>query len=215
MLISEVQTRVSRQFGDPANAQFDSEDVLRWINDGIIDLSINNDLAQATATVALSSGVNTVNLPTDLLILKSVKLNGRKLDGTSQQEADETWDINGNNGVPTAFYVWMNKLYLYPTPNISAQLSVNYTQTVTLDGSDDVELPLPVQYHTRIVEYCLAQAAELNGDPNQYQLKKGEFLRNTAEIRNSTDNTDQDYYPSITASPADYGDSTFIGGALY
>lgn len=55
MLVSEIATRVKRQFGDEAGAQIEDADILRWVNDAMIDIARTNNLLQISATTATTA----------------------------------------------------------------------------------------------------------------------------------------------------------------
>jgi hypothetical protein len=90
--------------------------------------------------------------------------------------------------------------------NGSTDLTLYFTRQpvqVTVVG-DTPELP--VQYHPRIVEYCIAQAAELDDNLAQYQLKMAQFENGVTKLKDNADWDSQDTYPTISVSPRDYGE---------
>jgi uncharacterized protein DUF6682 len=209
MLVSDILTRVQRAFGDESNAQIDSNDVLRWVNDAQSEIARQKQLLQVTTTVTVSNGVGNYAVPTNILQMRSVRYDGVVLRNISLQEAEElvpSYDAGAaliGSGTPTHYWIWGGFVYLYPIPsNSTSVLKMYYTRIpvqVTLT-SDTPELP--VQYHPRIVEYCLAQAYELDSNPAQQNFKMGQF---TAGVQA----TDMDsyvargVYPSITLSVDD------------
>lgn len=215
MLVSDIVTRVQRAFGDESSAQFDSNDVLRWVNDAQSEIARSKQLLQVTTTATVTNGVGSYSLPTNILQMRSVRYDGTVLRAITLQEAEElvpSYDAGATvigSGVPTHYWIWGGQVSLYPIPsNSTSVLKMYYTRIpvqVTLT-SDTPEVP--VQYHQRIVEYCLAQAYELDANPSQQNYKMGQFTSGVAQT--DTDSWQpRGVYPSITLS---VDDSWFWGG---
>jgi hypothetical protein len=74
------------------------------------------------------------------------------------------------------------------------------------------EPDVPKQYHPRIVEYCIAQAAELDDNMGTYQYKMNQFEKNLQSLKaNGEQPEGDDYYPSITYM----GDGNFLREGVY
>jgi hypothetical protein len=213
MLVSDILTRVQRAFGDESGAQIDSADVIRWVNDAQAEIARQKELLQVTTTATVTSGVGAYVTPTNILQLRSVKYDGMTLDPISFAQAEEmvpNYDAgvaSVGSGTPTTYWVWGGFINLYPIPNNSTSvLKMYYTRipvAVTVVG-DTPELP--VQYHLRIVDYCIAKAHELDANPQGEAMKMAAFNTGIAQ-------TDMDLwqpkqaYPNITVSI----DDTWLG----
>jgi hypothetical protein len=209
VLVSEIATRVKRQFGDEGGAQITDADIIRWVNDAQTEIAVANDLLQVSATTATVAGTQKYTIPSNLLILRAAKWKGLKLQAITMEEADATMIANTSPaGDPTQFWQFARQVYLWPIPlaNGSTDLTLYFTRQpvqVTVVG-DTPELP--VQYHPRIVEYCIAQAAELDDNLAQYQLKMAQFENGVTKLKDNADWDSQDTYPTISVSPRDYGE---------
>lgn len=205
MKVSEIITRVQRQFGDDIQAQITKDDIIRWINDASLEITTNNYTNQGIfkGNTPVGVGQSEYLLPADLLLLRSVRANGIKLTHTTYDQLTETPDYaEDTSGAPTCYWVYGNKLYLYPTPNEAlGTIDVYYTKSPDLltNLMLDKEPDVPKQYHPRIVEYCIAQAAELDDNLGQYQMKMGQFKDNLQALKQNAEQPEgDDYYPSIT-----------------
>jgi hypothetical protein len=209
VLVSEIATRVKRQFGDEGGAQITDADIIRWVNDAQTEIAVANDLLQVSATTATVAGTQKYTIPSNLLILRAAKWKGIKLQPLTMEEADAIMIANTSPaGDPTQFWQFARQIYLWPIPsaNGSTDLTLYFTRQptqVTVVG-DTPELP--VQYHPRIVEYCIAQAAELDDNLAQYQLKMAQFEQGVTKLKDNADWESQDSYPVITPSTRDYGE---------
>lgn len=213
MKVSEIATRVKRQFGDEAGAQITDDDIIRWVNDAQREIAINNQLLQVRATADIVANKRDYNIPQDILRMHSVKYNGRTLSGLTIQEADELVSTHDDStvmpsGEPTNFWVWANVITLYPTPsgNESAGLMLYYTRTPQEVVATTDTPELPVQYHNKIVDYCIAQAYELDDNMDSYALKMKQFQTGVDSLRDDTGWAEQQFYPHITSSPDESGD---------
>lgn len=209
MNVGEIALRVKRQFGDEAGAQITDADIIRWANDAQREVAFSNNLLQTTATTAVVSGQDQYTLPPDMLTLRSVRYRGRQLTFMAQPEAAKLVGSDSvTTGEPTHYSVFANKIDLYPTPTTADadDLQLYYTRqpAILTTTTDTPELPL--QYHNRIVEYCIAQAYELDDNPESYQQKMRQFQEGVDRLKVNADWQEQAVYPSISVSPADYGD---------
>jgi hypothetical protein len=199
MLVSEIATRVKRQFGDESGAQITDADILRWVNDAQREIAVNNSLLQTIATSSIVAGNSQFSLPPDLLTLHSVILEGRKLNEISSKDIEEYF-ADTSVGEPHSFWVWGSKLHLAPTPasSITNGLVLYYTRipvAVTTVG-DTPELSQ--QYHNRIVEYCIAQAMELDDNSQGHMAKMAQFEAGVAKLKDENEWRTREVYPTLT-----------------
>ncbi len=218
MDVGSVITRVRSIAGDTAVLQFTDSDIIDWLNDGIRECAIQNSLLQKNATSTTAVGTVEYDLPTDIMRLHSVSVGGEKLRSQTLQEWQETSGDAGAataQGQPQSFYVWATKINLYPAPTEEAAFVVSYTyqpEDLTYVGAGGVadtatkaqSLPLPTGYQSRLVDYCLAQVAQQDGDSNLYQLKLLEFQTGVTQLKDKPE-FNEDLYPFISVSSRDSG----------
>jgi hypothetical protein len=173
------------------------------------EVAQKNELLQVTATIPLVLNQAEYDFPPNIMNLMSIVYQGKPLRGTGFKEFqtltiddDETLTV----GAPQTFTTWANKIRLYPVPDRPGNLKVYYLREPSPITALAETPELPQSYHMRLVEYCLAMAAEFDEDPERYAQKMGEFEARTAELRDKVDWTEKDQYPVISASPEEYGD---------
>lgn len=224
MLVSDVETRVFRVFGDDANVQVTKADVIRWINDAQRELALDNNLLRVTATMTSVVGQSQYNFPTSpaILTLEMIKYNGITLRQITQQEADEFIANNDDasnypTGTPTHFWVWGPTFTLYPAPASSKtnDLKIYYTRQPNDVAADSDPLDLPAQYHNLIVDYCLVQSYALDDNLYGYQVKRQEFNDSAQKMKDNQEWEVRDAYPHIRVSGADGGDYFEGYGVVY
>src|SRR6187455_362795 len=193
MKLGDILTRVKRQFGDDVGAQITDEDIVRWCNDACLEIAMANATNQGyfLGTTPVTSGVKEYELPADLLTLRSIRLENSKLVGTTYEQITEVDDYSDTtSGKPTHYYVYGGRVNLYPIPSQDySALTIMYVKTPDILSVEmvDIEPDVPVQYHPRIVEYCIAQAAELDDNLAHYQQKMGQFQQNILALKQNNE----------------------------
>jgi len=205
MNVSDIATRVRNQFGDDAGVQLTDAHIIRWVNDAMREIALNNSLLEVKATTNAVKDSSDYGIPSNLLSLHTIRYDGVKLKKLSLQEADDLISpgVSVPSGTPIYFYKEAGNFVLYPKPNNNnSVITMIYTRQptdVTVVG-DTPELP--VEYHNRIVEYCIAQAAELDDNPQLALLKMQQFEGKTAAAKQMAEEA-VDFYPTITVSGRD------------
>lgn len=220
LLVSDVVTRVNRQFGDEANAQITQADVIRWINDAQREISYQNDVKQSTATAATVANQRDYTLPAGIAKLRRITYQGVALRLISLNEADELISSHDQtaaqgypSGTPTHAWVWGTTLSLYPAPSVggATDLTLYYTGYAADVVATGDALTVPDAYHNRVVEYAIAQAFELDENYQLAQIKMGQFTQGVQKQMGNDTWQPQETYPNITVSVDDAGGDTTYG----
>lgn len=204
MKLNEIITRVQRQFGDDVQAQITKDDIVRWVNDACLEIVTNNNTAEGKlANTDVLSGVFTYDLPPDIIRIRSIRVNGMKMIGSTYEQLCEIDpQIETTTGTPTHYWMYGGQLNLYPIPNDNlGKIGVLYVKTPDILTVDMLtrQPDVPIQYHPRIVEYCIAQAAELDDNVGHYQIKMQQFNQNIQDLRQNSEQPESNsVYPSIT-----------------
>lgn len=211
MLVSDAITQVRATAGDTSALQFTDAQIVAWINNGIRECATDNNLLQKRGTQNTVVGQGNYVIPTDMLKLHTVRYDNKKLDFITLEEFDKIYSGVGSDttsrGTPNIAYIWAGVLYVYPIPDAVKVLTVDYSKDAAqhTTGAVGVELNLPVSYHMRIIDYCLAQIAQQDEDLNRYATKMQEF-RTGVQMVKDQDEYANDLYPSISVSERDMGD---------
>lgn len=207
MLVSEIATRVRNQFNDDAGIQITDAHVIRWINDAQRDIALNNDLLEVKATTPVAVGTTNYGIPTNLLTLRSLRYDGIKLKKLSLQEAEELFPpgLPMGNGTPQWFYREAADFVILPAADVATKvLTTIYTRVPVAVAVVGDTPELPVEYHNRIVEYCMAQAAEMDDNPQLAGMKMQQFESKVADTKRMANDGD-DFFPNITVLGRDAG----------
>jgi len=216
MIVSDVKTRVKRQFGDEAGVQVTDADILRWINDGQRQIALHNEsILEKVATQNSTASEEEYSLPSDLLLLHSVTYKTpdegsyHHLKGLKKQEFDNFIDgydgTDYGTGTPTVYTIFASKLILFPTPDIASTngIKIFFTRKPTDRTADGDTLDVPELYHESIVNYCLRQAYEMDEDWQASNIKASEIKDDLTILRDRDDWSKREFYPSISVLPED------------
>jgi len=211
MIVQDVITRVRRVFGDAAAVQVTDDDVIRWINDAQVEIVKRNDAAlQKTDLIDLVVNQATYVMPTDLLILRSLRfkysssLSFSALRYKNMQEFDDSvdgWDGTLYSAAPPQWFtMYEGKVILFPVPDQSMVdgLKVLYNQKPTdVVGLGDT-LALPIIYHNSIMQYCMWQASLLDEDHEPALMYKTNFVEDMSILSSKETSDPVATYPVIT-----------------
>jgi hypothetical protein len=216
MITQDVITRVRRIFGDEAAVQVTDADVIRWINDGQIEIIKQNDAAlQKTNYVDLVLGQAQYSLPADLMILRSLRYKLPDMTSycnlryKSMQQFDESidgWDgTSYTQSHPVFFTMYEDKAILFPVPDGSMVqgLKVLYNQKPTDVANLADALSLPLIYHNTILKYCMWQASLLDEDHEPALMYKTDFHDDMNMLVNNETRDPIATYSTITVLAGD------------
>ena len=209
MLVSDVVVRVQRQFGDEASVQINEEDIIRYINDACREIAVQNDLTPATGTMNSVVGTSIYAFPSDLISVRTIYYDNHKLRFFKRTEYDEyvneTDPDEDQSGTPFLFTRWGSNFQLYPKPDSVQEIKLQYLQRPTQVTAAVDLLPLPDEYFSRIVEYCLQQAYQTDEDWEAATQMSGQFEDGLMKLKEHETIATTEYYPSITVLPDDSG----------
>ena len=211
MIVSDIVTRVRRIFGDEAAVQVTDDDIIRWINDAQVEIIKYNEAAlQKTGFINITQGQAQYTLPTDLMILRSLRykygdmLSFSAIKYKNMQEFDDSidgWDGTAySQGKPVFFTMDEGKAILFPIPDgtLTNGLKVLYNQKPTDVVTLMDTLSLPLIYHNTVMKYCMWQASLLDEDHQPALMYKDDF-RGDMQMLSTNETTDPvATYHSIT-----------------
>lgn len=217
MLVSDIITRVQRIFGDEAGVQLTTDDIIRFINDGVREIVYKNEsLLQKTSTANSVANQQEYTLPVDLLILRGVtwkdtgESSYHRLKGLTLNEFNEYidgWDGGDfGSGVPLVYMIFEDKIKFFPTPSASTAAAMKiYYQRSPVSVATSVDTPdIPSIYHEVLVKYCLQQAYKMDEDVEAVALEQKDIMESINFLRGRSEWNPEETYPTITIRAEDY-----------
>lgn len=209
--VTDVITSVNRQFGDESGVQITSADIIRWINDGQREIVIKNpEVNQAMVNINVVAGQTQfpvlANIP-DIMVIHSIHFRGQILRAMSFVQAQEQIiqsDDTRTQDTPLFWYEYAGVINVWPIPttDYAGGLTIFYSSAPAVVDSTSAPLTVPDSYFKALVDYCTAQAHELDQDFAAANVKAQQFetsIQVQANRTRSEDNT----YPTITLLPED------------
>lgn len=206
MLVQDIVRRVRETAGDTAVLQFGNATVTDWINDAVRECVQRNFLLQAKGQAVLEKDKRSYNLPDDIFKIHSILVDTLKVEILSLEEWENyNFDLTAV-GNPTTACVYAGRIELYPIPQTEGVLYVNYLEQPKEiryindginEGYSPNSPPIPLEFHLRIVTYCLAQVALQDDDYMKYQAMISEFNTGVVDLNHLKNQTDA-HYPYMT-----------------
>ena len=201
--VNDVLKHVKRQFGDEAAIQISDEDIIRWVNIGQIEIFRRVEPVKSSIQADIVGGQGTYSFPSNILKVQSILVNSIPVPQLSSQEAEEfilkADPTRTATGQPTIWYEWGGTFTFYPTPegDTTAGITLQYIKKPTpVDSSGDV-LSVPDVYYSRLIEFVLQQAYELDENFQASEMKGAQFTQNL-DAYGDKDNITANTYPVIT-----------------
>lgn len=209
LTVANIASRVRRQFGDSAGILLTDAAFIDWINDAMREIVLDNDLLKIRSTSTTLANQSNYGLPADILRFLSVSFDGQAIEEISLQEARRQVPNLDNAatfavGTPQSYWQYGNEMFLYPAPSSAKTLTLYYNRNPTLVTVVGDTPELPARYDNRLVEYCLAQAAEMDDDDAKAQYKMEQF--NAGLERSRDEDKSSEVYPYMgVPGPDSYG----------
>jgi hypothetical protein len=169
---------IRRQFGDDASVQIQDADLITWINMGQMDIVTKLECLQATSVATSVANQNYLVMPTDVIKMESVYYSDKPLKATSMDSIQTTVGstISTDTGDPIWWWIWANRIYMYPVPdNSTTSVEINYIKR-PLDVANGASLlSIPDAYYNALAEYVMIKAQELDENLQGAQISKQKY----------------------------------------
>jgi hypothetical protein len=210
LTVQNIADRTRRQFGDTGSVLITDQAIFDWINDAMQAIVLDQKLLRLRATANTVVNQQNYAFPVDTLKVDHISFDGTPLNQTTTQEVSRVLSnmddaTNITKGIPSQYWLYGREIFLYPVPNVVKVLTIYYYRNPVLVTAVGNTPELPAEYDNRLVEYCLAQAAELDDDLNKQQLKLEQFTQGLNKTKDEQHGA-QDFYPSMGVPlPDSYG----------
>lgn len=211
MNVGEIVKRVQRQIGDEENIIISIDDIIRWANDGQIDIARKTKCLQGFITIDSETDVSIYDLPQDFLSLDRVTFDGLPVEKLNQAELDQLLPSRdtvsgGQSGPPKKVWIWGNQLNFWPTPSSDGTDNIKvfyiHRPDILIDSEDTPSIP--VQMHRDLYRYCLSQAKELLEEDGEAERIRGEYEAQVVLSTGEINDANSDSFPAIRCLPGDY-----------
>jgi hypothetical protein len=207
--LGDIKRRARNIVGDESGVFLEDADLLDYANDGLVDLARKTEFLKTSTTISVVANTAEYALPADFIVEKRATLSGTSLRHSTLELLDQLdvgKDVAGNTDSPYFFYIWGNKVGLYPTPSTAVVngLKIWYVQAPTLLAADGDVPGLPIHMHEDIVRYVVARCREQADDLQGAGAAMGDYENRITLSKDQASNPDATSYPSIRDIDAGY-----------
>lgn len=202
---ADVADYIKRQFGDESAVQVTDSDLLRWINDGQMEIVSVNRILRAKASAGVLAGQDTYDLPNlRVIAIEAVHVNGRSVEHMAFQDVEKYLIQNDpertQTGQPRYWYDYGDQITFWPRPDTTAAggLVIFYIKEPDPVASLDDLLTIPDKYYNTLARYVLTQAYEMDEDWQAARLKGEQFTADLANYAEEEVTLSAQTYPTIT-----------------
>lgn len=203
--VSQVVDYVKRQFGDESGVQVTDTDLIRWINDGQMEIATINKILRAKASTDLISGQDTYDFPlTKVISIDGIHVNGITVEYMQFPDIDkyimQRDPKREQTGQPTHWYDYGNQVTFWPIPDkaVTGGITVFYVREPDSVETVTDTLNIPDRYYNSLVRYVLAQAYEMDEDWQAARQKNEQFNADLTDLADEEVQLSSKAYPTIT-----------------
>ncbi len=207
--VADIAIRVKRIFGDEAGVEIDDNDILRWVNDGQLDIVRRTECIQRTSEISAGVNVSSYPVPFDFLFFKRATFDGRLLSSIPFQTLDSLYphrQSEAATGSPEYITVSGATFLLYPAPDVTGATNIDLTyvaRPILVSAVSDTP-EIPIAFHEALVRFCLMRAKELNEDWAAATQIRESYDTMIVGARHDTQTQSSDHYPVVIDYDGDY-----------
>lgn len=197
---TELAEHVKRQFGDESGVQITDTDILRWINDGIRELSVKLRPLKGKASTTTVVGQANYSLPSGSAVqIESIHIGNRKIEGVSFAQAEESMGGSQKlSGAPSFWYEWGGEVTFWPEPSTVEPITIFYTRMPDAITDMAALLPIPDKHYESVIAFVLSRAYELDEQFDAANVQRNLFLSRIGEQVDEELTGQTLTYPTIT-----------------
>jgi len=211
MIVSDVFRRVQNLLGDKGEVLIMKVDMIDWINDAIDEIIRETSNGEITQTFAASTGFVTIasfEALSGKMPVKRATYMGLALEGISLEDLDAKGYNLADTGTPVLYYLKDSTIRFYPVPLSTDANSIVITLSdikaaLVTPTNDGVAIPLPLAWHSAVVDYVTSKAHEKNKDWEAANRSMGLFKDATGQRIHQAHQI-SDSYPVIRDDPYDW-----------
>lgn len=182
MTPQEVMDIARSQYNATGDTFFVETEMLRWITQGCQELAAKALTIRKIYTTTTVASTQEYALPSNIIAIKRMTYDGKKLDPYTFREDDSVTALNfdlTDTGTPIYYAKWDTSVFLRPIPDDAKTLKIFcYTRPETVTATSVIEVP--EDYHHDIADYLVWRMALKDGNvtiAREYQAEWKEAVR--------------------------------------
>jgi hypothetical protein len=206
-----VLDAIKRLFGDESGAQLTDTDIIRWINEGQLEIARKtNYTATASTTPSVAGQEAYLFAGINILAIKTLSYNGYYVEcKTFEQVQNSYLNTIGpstiptvlNTSMPIVWYEYDDSIYLWPPPTVAGDtIKLFYSTLPTVITSAVDSLSIPDTHYRALLSWIMAQAYEMDDDLQSSQIRMNQHEKTLEEVNMVVQDK---VYQTITVLPED------------
>lgn len=208
MTVQNVLDATKRLFGDESGAQLTDTDIIRWINEGQLEIARKNKYNRTTTTTP--TVINQANYSlagVNIMSIETLTYNDYPVENQSFEQVQEAYLKNyaavqlpsNVGGTPLVWYEYGDSIYLWPPPTVAGDVIKLFvcTYPTKLTSATD-SLSIPDIYYDSLLSFVRSRAYEMDDDLQSSQVILSRYKESTDAIASVAKGIDNSSYPSIT-----------------
>lgn len=188
MTPAQVEEAIRRRYNSVGSSFFSQDEIFKIIyeaeqilaSEGLV---IEGGPDTSTSTVA---GTQAYAFPSLFINVKRLEYDGVKLQNIEFRQDDQLTLLNSTTteqGTPQYYFVWNSYVYLRPIPDSAETLKFYGNKEATLLTTASSSLSIPVMYHSRLIDYGVAQLAAKDGNWQMYDRFIASWDKTVIKVR--------------------------------
>ena len=211
--VQDVLTAIKRQFGDESGAQLTDTDIIRWINEGQLEIARKNKYSRTSVTTPSVSSQANYNLAgVNILSIESVFYGDYPITGETYEQVQESYLKSysttsfpaTSTNVPLVWYEYGDSIYFWPPPTVAGDIIKLLVCTYPTKLTSAVDsLSIPDTYYQALLDFIMSKAYEMDDDPQASMAKYNRHTDTINELASASKAVNNHSYPTITILPED------------
>jgi hypothetical protein len=170
MTPTELVTAARNKYNAVGDSLWSDSELYGLFYEACQELAVESELIQCKDTsITTVASTKAYDYPDHVISIKRVEYDGTKLYRIDDRDADQLnnyGSASGVTGTPRQYWIWNEQIYLEPTPDAAATLTVyGYKDHTAITAATTMQVP--EVFHMDLVNYV---AAEMAVKDENYQM---------------------------------------------
>lgn len=198
----DVINYVTRQFGDEAGVQIETDDIQSWIDIAQSELALDEDFSKRLLTRKLVKGLSEYKFPTkNILRTQSMHLDNRIIKYKSfqqfQEDLEQESELNRQDK-PTCWTEWGGVFNLFPIPDSDYELKIYVIVAPDNVSGPQSPLGIPDRLYSTLLKKVMYHAYMLDENIEAANFKEQSAENDLLKRREQTNMSAINTYPTVT-----------------
>lgn len=161
MTPSDIEEAARRRYNSVGDSFWSQDEIFQLIYDACLELALETKCIERTFTSTSVSGTQEYAYPTNVIGIKRVTYDNKKLKPINFREDDAITGLNqavSTTGSPSYYFFWDYVMSFRPIPDDAKTIKVwAYVQPSVITSTSTLEVP--TEFHMKLVNYVLGTMA--------------------------------------------------------